>query len=241
MIADDHKKLKGFCIVRILMIEDDLDLCEAVRCHLIKDNYEADICTTGTDALFYASQQAYDAIILDRMLPGIDGMTILQSIRRNGIQTPIILATAMNDISDRIDGLDAGADDYIVKPFDVLELMARVRALTRRPAALLPIRGVTCGDLELCIEKHSISCGGQMLSLSKRESDLFEYFIKNAGQTLPRSLILTHVWGPDTEVEDGNLDNYIHFLRKRLKTLDSRTKIVTIHGVGYRMEESDDS
>lgn len=225
--------------MRILLIEDDLDLCEAVRFHLVKDNYDTDICNTGTDALFYASHQAYDAIILDRMLPGVDGMTILQSIRRNGIQTPVILATAMNDITDRIDGLDAGADDYIVKPFDVLELMARVRALTRRPAALLPGHHLTFGDLELSKEKHELICAGKHLSLSKRESDLFEYFIKNAGQVLPRPLILTHIWGPDTEVEDGNLDNYIHFLRKRLKTLDSRTKIVTIHGVGYRMEESD--
>lgn len=224
--------------MRVLLIEDDLDLCEAVRCHLIKENYDSDICNSGTDALFYASHQAYDAIILDRMLPEIDGLTILQSIRRNGIQTPIILATAMNDVSDRIDGLDAGADDYIVKPFDVLELMARIRALTRRPAALLPNSKLIFSDLQLCPERHELSCSGQILSLSKREADLFEYFIKNADQVLPRTLILTHVWGPDTEVEDGNLDNYIHFLRKRLKTLNSRTKIVTIHGVGYRMEDS---
>ena len=227
--------------MRVLLIEDDLDLCEAVRCHLLKDHYQTDICNSGTDALYYASHQAYDAIILDRMLPEVDGMTILQSIRRNGIQTPIILATAMNDISDRIDGLDAGADDYIVKPFDVLELMARIRALTRRPAALLSDHTLTFGDLDLNKEKQELSCKNQLLSLSKRETDLFEYFMKNAEQTLPRSLILTHIWGPDTEVEDGNLDNYIHFLRKRLKYLVSRTKIITIHGVGYRMEEKHDS
>ena len=227
--------------MRILLIEDDLDLCEAVRCHLQKDHYETDICHTGTDALFYASNQAYDAIILDRMLPGIDGMTILHTIRKNKIATPVILATAMNDISDRIDGLDAGADDYIVKPFDVLELTARVRALTRRPAALLPGSSLTFGDLELDKEQHELACRSRNLSLSKRETSLFEYFIKNAGQTLPRTRILTHIWGPDTEVEDGNLDNYIHFLRKRLKALESRTKIVTVHGVGYRMEESNDS
>lgn len=227
--------------MRILLIEDDLDLSEAVRCHLLKNNYETDICNSGIDALFYAAHHVYDAIILDRMLPGIDGMTILQSIRRNGIQTPIILATAMNGIYDRIDGLDAGADDYIVKPFDVLELMARVRALTRRPTTLLLDNRIVYGDLELCKVKHELTCRGQNLSLSKRESDLFEYFIQNADQTLPRSLILTHIWGPDTEVEDGNLDNYIHFLRKRIKSLNSRTKIVTVHGVGYRMEESNDS
>lgn len=228
--------------MRILLIEDDLDLCEAVRCHLVNEKYDVDICNSGRDALYYTSHQVYDVIILDRMLPEIDGLTILQSIRRNGMQTPIILATAMNNISDRIDGLDAGADDYIVKPYDMLELMARVRALTRRPAALLSDRKLCFGDLTLCKEKHEVSCCcGQTLSLSKRETDLFEYFMKNAGQTLPRTLILTHIWGPDTEVEDGNLDNYIHFIRKRLKSLDSRVKLVTVHGVGYRMEEADDS
>ena len=227
--------------MRILLIEDDLDLCEAVRYHLVNEKYETDICHSGRDALYYTSRQVYDAIILDRMLPEIDGLTILQSMRRNGIQTPIILATAMNNISDRIDGLDSGADDYIVKPYDMMELMARVRALTRRPAALLSEHKLTFGDLALLKEKHEISCSSQLLTLSKREADLFEYFIKNAGQTLPRSLILTHIWGPDTEVEDGNLDNYIHFLRKRLKSLDSRVKIVTVHGVGYRMEDSNDS
>lgn len=227
--------------MRILLIEDDLQLCEAVSCHLQKDNFDVDICNDGTDALFYVSRQSYDAIILDRMLPGLDGMTILQSVRRKGIQTPIILATALNDISDRIDGLDAGADDYIVKPFDVLELMARVRALTRRPAALAAGPVAVFNDLELNAKKRELSCNKQTISLSKRESDLFEYFIKNSGQTLPRPLILTHIWGPGTEVEDGNLDNYIHFLRKRLKTLGSQVRIVTVHGVGYRMEESHDS
>ena len=227
--------------MRILLIEDDLQLCEAVSFHLQKDGFDVDICSHGTDALFYVSRQAYDAIILDRMLPGVDGMTILQSIRRNNIQTPVILATAMNDISDRIDGLDAGADDYIVKPFDVLELMARVRALTRRPPALSSGPVASFGDLALNRDRHELSSGDEIISLSKRESALFDYFINNSGQTLPRPLILAHIWGSGTEVEDGNLDNYIHFLRKRLRSLKSKVRIVTVHGVGYRMEESHDS
>lgn len=227
--------------MRILLIEDDHDLCEAVSLQLKKNDYDTDICTAGTDALFYASQQSYDAIILDRMLPGIDGMTILQSLRRSGIQTPVIMATAMNNISDRIDGLDAGADDYIVKPFDVGELLARIRALTRRPALVRSSDESEFNDLCFYKENHEIKCKGQTLTLSRRESDLFEYFIRNAGQTLPRNLILAHIWGPGTEVEDGNIDNYIHFLRKRLKTLKSTTVITTVHGVGYRMEAQNDN
>ena len=227
--------------MRILLIEDDPDLCEAVSLQLIKNGYDTDLCTTGTDALFYASQQAYDAIVLDRMLPGIDGLTILQSLRRLGIQTPVIMATAMNNISDRIDGLDAGADDYIVKPFDVGELLARIRALTRRPALISPGDELCFHDISFQKESHELKCRNQTLVLSRREADLFEYFIRNAGQTLPRNLILSHIWGPGTEVEDGNIDNYIHFLRKRLRTLKSSTAITTVHGVGYRMEARDDT
>lgn len=227
--------------MRILLIEDDIDLCEAVSLQLKKNDYDTDICTSGTDALFYASQQSYDAIILDRMLPGIDGMTILQSLRRSGIQTPVIMATAMNNISDRIDGLDAGADDYIVKPFDVGELLARIRALTRRPALVSSGDELTFHDISFQKESHELKCRQQTLTLSRREAGLFEYFMRNARQTLSRSLILAHIWGPGTEVEDGNIDNYIHFLRKRLRTLKSDTVITTVHGVGYRMEARDDT
>ena len=120
--------------MRILLIEDDLDICQAIEVQLNKEGYTTDICTNGEDALFYVIHTSYDAIVLDRLLPGSDGLTIIKEIRQNNIHTPVIMATAMSQISDRIDGLDNGADDYIVKPYDVQELSARIRALTRRPA-----------------------------------------------------------------------------------------------------------
>ena len=224
--------------MRILIIEDDTALCDALISQLRAAGYTTDLCTNGTDALFYIMQKNADLILLDRMLPGMDGLTILKLIRQNHIQTPVILATAMNQIEDRIEGLDNGADDYIVKPYDVKELMARIRALTRRPMQITDTSTITYLDLSLCSDQYTISCQNNELTLSKKETALFEYFLKHPGQTLSRELLLSHVWGADCTVEDGNLDNYIHFLRKRLKTLNSQAILKTVHGVGYRLEHN---
>ena len=222
--------------MRLLIIDDDAALCEALTIQLKNSGYEVDSCLTGEDALFYALQNSYDVILLDRMLPAIDGLTLLQTIRKNGIHIPVIMMTAMSRISDRIEGLDSGADDYIVKPFDTMELMARIRALARRPAAIGSVDTLSFSDLTLNVKQQELSSGGHTLSLSKRETSLFEYFLRNKDQILSRAMLLSHIWGPDSEVEEGNLDNYIHFARKRLKTLKSRVQIKTIHGTGYRME-----
>lgn len=202
--------------MRILIIEDDLALCDALKSQLISAGYDVDLCTNGNDAPFYTMQNNADIILLDRMLPGMDGLTILKMLRQNHIQTPVILATAMDQIEDRIEGLDQGADDYIVKPYDLQELLARIRALTRRPAQITDTYTLTYFDLSMHTEEYTIACGNSELTLSKKEAALFEYFIKNAEKTLSRELLLTYVWGADCTVEDGNLDNYIHFLRKRL-------------------------
>lgn len=224
--------------MRILIIEDDLDLCDALKSQLLNAGYDVDLCINGNDAPFYIMQKNADLILLDRMLPGMDGLTILKMIRQNDIQTPVILATAMDQIEDRIEGLDQGADDYIVKPYDLQELLARIRALTRRPAQIKDTHTLCYFDLSMRPEQYTITCGSIELTLSKKEAVLFEYFLKNPEKTLSRELLLTHVWGADCTVEDGNLDNYIHFLRKRLKTLGSQTLLKTVHGVGYRLEQS---
>lgn len=223
-------------IMRILIIEDDLDLCEALKVQLRKENYEVDICSNGSDAAYYVLESAYDAIILDRMLPGMDGLSILHLMRQNQVQTPVILATAMDRIHDRIDGLDSGADDYIIKPYDVQELMARLRALIRRPARVEDPSLLSYSDLSFSPDRRELKCKGEVLSLSKKEAQLLSYLLKNKEKTLPRNMLLTYIWGADFDVEEGNLDNYIHFLRKRLKTLKSNVNITTVHGVGYRME-----
>ncbi|MGN0484845.1 MAG: response regulator transcription factor [Lachnospiraceae bacterium] len=225
--------------MRILIIEDDEALCEALQVQLETAGYDVDLCHNGMDAPFYAMQQHADLILLDRMLPGIDGLTVLKMLRQNHIQTPIILATAMSQIEDRIEGLDSGADDYIVKPYDIQELMARIRALTRRPTAITDSETLSFFDLNLDARQRLVTCREKELTLSKKEASLLEYFLRNSEQTLSRELLLSHVWGADNTVEDGNLDNYIHFLRKRLKSLNSQTQIKTVHGIGYRIEKKD--
>lgn len=222
--------------MRILMIEDDMEICIAVQAQLKAEGFETDICTHGDEALFFASKPSYDAIILDRMLPGMDGISILKAIRKQKISTPIILATALGSIEERIEGLDLGADDYITKPYDTKELSARIRALVRRPSAILSSKHLSYGDLELIPSERTLSANQKTLRLSKRETALMEFFIKNCENIIPRELIFAHVWGPDSEVEDGNLDNYIYFLRKRLKTLESRSEIETVHRTGYRLK-----
>lgn len=221
--------------MKILIIEDDKDLCALVSLALTQAGYETEVCHTGSDGLFFARNQAYDAIILDRMLPEIDGITVLDSLRRNHIHTPIILATALDGLHDRIEGLDKGADDYLVKPFAVEELMARIRAVTRRPAGLQTSSCLTAFGLRLDPSSHQLDYNGTCLTLSKKESALLGYFMKNSGQTLPRSMILSYVWGSSSDVEEGNLDNYIHFLRRRLNAVGSSLTLKTIRGVGYSM------
>ena len=223
--------------MRILLVEDDISLCKALMIHLNSQGYETDVCHNGTDGLSYALQNTYDVMILDRMLPELDGLTLLSAIRRKNIFTPVILATAMDSLQDKISGLDCGADDYLTKPFDAEELLARIRALARRPALFKESPILSYGDLCFDPEKLELSTNEKTVSLSKKEGSLIEYLIKNKEQNLRRSLILSYVWGADAEVEEGNLDNYIYFLRRRLRVLKSRVQIKTIHGVGYRLEE----
>ena len=226
--------------MRILVIEDDQDLSHLICLALKQKGYSTDICHTGSDGLFYAQTQVYDAIILDRMLPELDGLTVLETLRRRKILTPVILATALDGLHDRITGLDAGADDYLVKPFAVDELLARIRAVTRRPGNLQTSDFLSVFGLKLNPDTRRLDYGEVSMTLSKKESALLEYFMKNPGQTLPRPMILSYVWGASSEVEEGNLDNYIYFLRRRLKSLGAPVRLTTIHGVGYCLESLQD-
>lgn len=222
--------------MRILLIEDDRELCEAVSVALIGAGYAVDACYNGEDGLYYAQQRAHEVILLDRMLPGMDGLALLGALRRAGIATPVIMVTAMDGVGDRVDGLDAGADDYLVKPYAIEELLARIRALARRPQQYEKAGNPTLGDLELDPQLHLVTGPAGGCLLSQRESQLLEILLRNAGQILPRGLLLARVWGPDTQVEDGNLDNYIHFLRRRLRTVGSALIITTVRAVGYRLD-----
>lgn len=223
--------------MRLLIIEDDQNLADVLSLQLQHEGFETDCIYHGTDAVFYALQNVYDVIILDRMLPGMDGLTILKLLRENQIHTPVILATALDSIEERITGLNCGADDYIVKPYDIRELIARIYALVRRPSNLGNIKTLSFGDLVFDLAEGNLSVRERTIHLSKRERLLLEYFLKNPNQTLSRQLLYTRIWGIDGEVEDGNLDTYIYYLRKHLRSLESHVQISTVHGTGYKLEE----
>ena len=222
--------------MRILMVEDDPGLCEAVSFQLEQKGVTVDVCHDGEDGLHWARQQAYDLILLDRMLPGLAGLSVLRSLRQEGIVTPLVLVTALGEVSQRVEGLDAGADDYLVKPFAAEELMARIRAMCRRPRQWESSQIIRLGDVVFDREQKTLEKEGQSCTLSRRESELMEMLLKNPGQILPRGLLLSRVWGPEAEVEEGNLDNYIHFLRRRLRSVGSALEIRTVRGVGYQLE-----
>lgn len=222
----------------LLIVEDDEDLIAAEKTILEKNGHTADTAATGADGLAMALGGGYDCILLDRMLPELDGLTVLRELRSSGVASPVILITAMNGIGDRVDGLDSGADDYLVKPFAMEELLARIRALARRPPQWEQNEALRFGDVELDVSASYLKGPASGCVLSKREAQLLSCFLRNANQVLPRELLLSRVWGGYAPVEDGNLDNYIHLIRKRLKKSGSRTQITTIRGVGYRMEET---
>ena len=223
--------------MRVLIIEDDQNLSDVLSLQLQHEGFETDCIYHGADAVFYALQNVYDVIILDRMLPGMDGLTILKLLRENQIHTPVILATALDSIEERITGLNCGADDYIVKPYDIRELIARIYALVRRPSSLENVKTLSFGDLVFDLAEGNLSVKERKIHLSKRERLLLEYFLKNPNQTLSRQLLYTRIWGIDGEVEDGNLDTYIYYLRKHLRSLGSHVQISTVHGTGYKLEE----
>lgn len=223
--------------VRILLAEDDRNLNGSLKYQLEQEGYDVDACFDGEDALYYARQPIYDLILLDRMLPSVDGAAVLKKLRMENINVPVIFITALGDLADRVRGLDMGADDYLVKPFAFEELLARIRCVSRRPGRLEQNRRLSFGDLVWNMGENRLEGPSGQCSLSKKEGTLLEIFLRNPGQTLSRPILLSRVWGMEFEVEEGNLDNYIHFLRRRLKTVGSHMAIMTARGVGYRLTE----
>ncbi len=221
--------------MRILLVEDDKKLSHTLKYQLEKENFITDTCYDGEEALFYINQNIHDCILLDRMIPGIDGTRLLTILRRQNNNTPVILITALGTLNDKITGLDLGADDYLVKPFDFEELLARIRCVTRRPPLIHENDTLGFGDLTLHITDNRLNGPAGECSLSKKENELFQFFFRNTGQTLTREQLLTKIWGIDADIENGNLDNYIHFLRRRLHAVGSSVTIRTVRGIGYRI------
>ena len=223
--------------MRILLVEDDKHLLETLAFQLDKEGFTVDTCDNGEDALYYMEENIHDLILLDRMLPVLDGVTLLKKIRAQGIETPIIFLTALGELDDKITGLDSGADDYLVKPFAFEELLARIRCIIRRPNTLNSADTLTISDIVWYINEDRIKGPLGDCTLSKREASLLETFIRRKNQILSRNFLLLKVWGPDSDVEEGNLDNYIHFLRRRLNGIGSSLQIKTIRGIGYCLQD----
>jgi len=223
--------------MRILLVEDEVRLNEALVCILNKQNYLTDSCTDGSEGLALALTGVYDVIILDRMLPGKEGVVILREIRAAGIVTPVIFLTAKDAVTDRIEGLDAGADDYLVKPFSKDELLARIRALGRRPAAALLPDTPGIGSLSVDCSQCLALTGQEQIKLTLKETHLLEMLIRNAGQVLSKEQILDRVWGFDSDVEPNSVELYIYYLRKKIDFKKCGMKLETIRGVGYSLRK----
>lgn len=225
--------------MRILLIEDDYNLKMTLTFQLEQEGFTVDACEDGEDALYYMNSKTHDLILLDRMLPKVDGITLLKKFRESGSQTPVIILTALGDLGDKVTGLDAGADDYLVKPFEFQELLARIRSINRRPRQWEKEPSLHIMDITYSPGDNQLYGALGNCSLSKKEGMLLEVFLLNPGQVLPRDTLLSRVWGVDAEVEDGNLDNYIHFIRRRLKSVSRQVYIQTVRGIGYRLASKD--
>ena len=223
--------------MRILLVEDDKNFCETLVFQLQREHHLVDVCQDGRDGLDLLLQDAYDLALLDRMLPTMNGLLVLKKARDRGITTPVILITALGELYDRIEGRDCGADDYLVKPFAYEELAARIRSLSRRSNICSPQAVQSFCDISYDSSLRLLSGPAGDLVLSGREAQLLELFLQSPGTVLRRLTLLSRVWGADAPVEEGNLDTYIHFVRKRLNQAGSRLSIQTVRGIGYLMED----
>ena len=218
--------------MRILIVEDDRSLHRIIRRRLTEEGYAVDGCFDGEDALYYMESEVYDCVILDWMLPKKDGVIVLREFRNRGFQTPVLMLTAKDSVTDRVEGLDAGADDYLTKPFAYDELSARVRALLRRNTETKKNK-LQIADLIMDVSSHSVFRGGKEISLTSREYALLEYFLRNQGQVLTRSQIADHVWNYDFDYDSNIVDVYVRYLRNKIDKGFDCPLIHTVRGYGY--------
>lgn len=223
--------------MKILLVEDENRLADALEFILKKENYLVDVARDGITATELACTGTYDIIILDRMLPGRDGLSILRIIRSEGIKSSVIFLTAKDSINGKTEGLDAGADDYLVKPFSNKELLARIRALSRRPTVLNENAIISIGKLQLDFKNFTVFVHDKTIQLTCQESQLLEYLIRNKNQILSKEQILNKVWGFNTEAELNSVELYIHYLRKKIGKSGAGYDLKTIRGAGYSLLE----
>ena len=220
--------------MRLLIVEDETRLADTLRQLLHRQGYTADVCHDGVSGLDNALTGIYDLMVLDVMLPGLNGFQVARKLRDAGVTTPILMLTAKSDLSDRVHGLDCGADYYLTKPFEPEELLACVRTLLRRSGGQLQESDTLIwGDLSLERGTFTLSCSGRDVRLSRREYDLMELLMRNGAQVVTKEQLLIKVWGYDSQAEDNNVEVYISFLRRKLTHLHSQVRIKTLRMLGY--------
>lgn len=219
--------------MRILLVEDEVPLAEAVGQVLRKNGYAVDLSFDGEDGLDNGLTGIYDIIVLDVMLPRMDGLRVLRELRGNGIVAPILLLTARGELDDKVKGLDAGADDYLAKPFRTEELLARLRALGRRSPDYHQDGLLTCGDLALDPLAYTLRSGGAEIRLPPKESQLLEWLMRRKNLVTSKEMLIEKVWGYDTDADESRVEMYISLLRKKIGGLGSAAVIETVRGAGY--------
>lgn len=222
--------------MRILVAEDEKDMNRLIAKRLKKENYSVDSCYNGQEVFDYLECAEYDAIILDIMMPVMSGIEVLKKLRKQNNQIPVLLLTARDSIEDRVSGLDAGADDYLVKPFAFEELLARIRVMLRKPSTIKSTV-YKVGDLEIHTDTHQVIRDGKEISLSSREFSLLRYMVQNAGIVLSREKLEQHIWNYDFTGGSNVIDVYIRYLRKKIDTGFDKKLIHTVRGAGYVLHD----
>jgi two-component system OmpR family response regulator len=227
--------------MRILIIEDDEDVASFVRNGLEQAGYTVDQAGDGKDGLFLATTESYDGIVVDRMLPRVDGLTIVRTLRASNIATPVLILSALGEVDDRVDGLKAGGDDYLVKPFSFVELQARIEALLRRhrvSSDSAVTTSLTVGDLKMDLLKRQVSRHGQNIDLQPREFQLLEHLMRHAGQVVTRTMLLESVWGYHFDPQTNVIDVHMSRLRSKIDRDFDQPLLHTVRGAGYRLDVS---
>ncbi|MCI6172222.1 response regulator transcription factor [Selenomonas bovis] len=222
--------------MRILLAEDDQRLGKLIKYMLEQNHIQVEWVTDGSDIYDYAKFTDYDILVLDWMMPGESGVDACRRLRKDGYERAILMLTARDSVEDRVTGLDAGADDYLVKPFEFVELLARLRALGRRSTQKIQQDVVEVGGFTLNRTAKVLKKADQVIQLSPREFQIFDLLAQNLGIVVPRDIILDRIWGLESDVSSNNIDSYMKILRKKLDTGDGRTIIKTVRGVGYKLE-----
>lgn len=223
--------------MRILIIEDEKRLADGLKALLEKNGHAADIALDGISGLDDALSGIYDVILLDVMLPGMDGLAVLRQLRKESVSVPVLLLTARSEVEDKIRGLDAGADDYLTKPFDPGELLARLRALSRRRGDYEDDAATVYGDISLNRRTMELICSDRSIRLGQKEFLLLEVLIANINHIISKDTLAEKVWGPDDATEYNSVEVYVSFLRKKLNLLGSRVQIRATRNIGYSLEE----